>query len=268
MSDEAEVIERAVLEDIHRAVPRRIAEHLGVRSFECGAALVSLAAGLPAEAILINRTIGLGTASPATETSVGEIVAAYADAGIRRYFVHRHPQSKPGNLAQWLRAAGLERARSWQKFARSPSPLASRSTELDIRPVDRAQGEDFARIVCAAFDLGEAAIPWFAEIPGRPNWHVFMSFSDGVPAGTGALFVKDGIAWFDFGATAPAFRKRGSQGALLARRIAHACDLGCRKLLTCTGEAVPGDPQHSYRNLLKAGFQESCLRENYAPPRA
>jgi GNAT superfamily N-acetyltransferase len=268
MSDEAEVIERAVLEDLHRAVPRRIAEHLGVRSFECGAALVSLAAGLPAEAILINRTIGLGTASPATERSVGEIVAAYADAGIRRYFVHRHPQSKPGNLAQWLRAAGLERARSWQKFERPPSPLARRSTQLDVRPVGREQGEDFARIVCAAFDLGEAAIPWFAEIPGRPNWHVFMSFSDGVPAGTGALFVKDGIAWFDFGATAPAFRKRGSQGALLARRIAHACDLGCRKLLTCTGEAVPGDPQHSYRNLLKAGFQESCLRENYAPPRA
>jgi hypothetical protein len=35
-----------------------------------------------------------------------------------------------------------------------------------------------------------------------------------------------------------------------------------------TGEAVPGDPQHSYRNLLRGGFRELTLRQNYlvTPP--
>ena len=30
-----------------------------------------------------------------------------------------------------------------------------------------------------------------------------------------------------------------------------------------TGEAVPGDAQHSYSNILRAGFAESYLRENW-----
>jgi hypothetical protein len=42
-------------------------------------------------------------------------------------------------------------------------------------------------------------------------------------------------------------------------------ELGCRKIFTCTGVSVPGDPQHSYNNILKAGFKEDYIRENYAP---
>ena len=29
-------------------------------------------------------------------------------------------------------------------------------------------------------------------------------------------------------------------------------------------DAVPGDAQHSYKNILKAGFHELYLRENFA----
>jgi GNAT superfamily N-acetyltransferase len=267
MIDEQEALERAALEDVYRAAPAGVAERLGIRPCNSGAAFVGLAGGLPASAIVLNRTIGLGLGTPASEASVREIVAAYAAAGIARYFVHCHPRSAPERLPAWLRAAGLEKARSWQKFERPPEPPAMASTDLEIRQVGREHGEDFARIACHAFDLGGVAVPWLAELPGRPDWHVFMSFAGDAPAGTGAIFVRDGLAWFDFAATAPEFRRRGSQGALLARRIRHALALGCRKLLTCTGKAVPGDPQHSYRNLLKAGFRETCVRENYAPPR-
>lgn len=265
MTDESEVLERTVLEDIYRAAPAAVAESLGIRPFNSGAAFVGLAAGLPASGIVLNRTIGLGVAAPSTEASVREIVAAYAAAGVARYFVHLHPDSQPIHLAEWLSAAGLVTARGWQKFERPPVPFAAPPTDLEIRPVGREHGEDFARIACHAFDLGERAVPWLANLPGRPGWHVFMSFAGDVPAGTGAIFVRDGLAWFDFGTTAPAFRRRGSQGALLARRIALAIELGCRKLLTCTGQAVPGDPQHSYRNLLKAGFRETYARGNFTP---
>jgi len=37
----------------------------------------------------------------------------------------------------------------------------------------------------------------------------------------------------------------------------------CRLVVTETGEAVPGDAQHSYKNILKAGFRELYLRENF-----
>ena len=41
-----------------------------------------------------------------------------------------------------------------------------------------------------------------------------MSFDGDKPAGVGALFVKNGFGWTDYGATSPEFRRQGSQGEL------------------------------------------------------
>ena len=92
-----------------------------------------------------------------------------------------------------------------------------------------------------------------------------MTFARERPAGCGALFIDGEAAWTDFGATAPEFRRRGSQSALLRHRVLFALDHGCRRIFTCTGEAVPGDQQHSYANILRAGFREDYLRLNFAP---
>jgi hypothetical protein len=51
----------------------------------------------------------------------------------------------------------------------------------------------------------------------------------------------------------------------MAERLRIANDEGCEHVFTETGEAVDGDPQHSYRNIERAGFQTSVLRQNYAP---
>jgi len=265
---EAEFIEQAALADIHAAATPELRDALRLEANWADSTLGSIAGALPATAIVINRAIGLGLRQPATESSVRALVDAYARARVPRYFVQVSPDARPDGLVGWLEAAGLEKARGWQKFSRGREKPPARTTDLRIREVGPESGEAFARIACDAFDIGEAAVPWLARIPGRAGWHVFMSFDGDKPAGTGTVFIKDGLASIDFGATAPAFRRRGSQGALLARRIEHALDLGCSRLFTCTGEAVEGDPQHSYSNILRCGFVEDYVRANYAPPRA
>ncbi len=213
-------------------------------------------------------------AAPAREADAEAIVAAYRDAGVARYFVHLHPEARPDGIATWLEARGLARARGWQKFEfvraflRAREPVPEPATDLAIRRIGPEHAEAFGAIVCDAFDLGEAAVPWLAALPGRERWHCFMSFEGDTPAGAGALFIDGGRGWTDFGATAPAFRRRGSQSALLAARLRFALDAGCTAIHTCTGEAVPDDPQHSYANILKAGFREDYLRANLAPPKA
>lgn len=268
MDHEAEFIEQAALADILAAATPAQRETLRLEARWVESALVSIAGALPPTAIVVNRTIGLGLSSPATESAIRNIVDAYARAGIARYFVQVSPEARPASIVAWLEAAGLEKARGWQKFSRGRQPPPAATTDLNVREIGPENGESFARIACDAFDLGEAAVPWLARIPGREGWHVFMSFDGDRPAGTGTLFVKGGLASVDFGATAPAFRRRGSQGALLARRIEYALELGCTRMFTCTGEAVEGDPQHSYGNILKCGFTEDYVRANYAPPRS
>lgn len=265
---EAELIERAALADVHAAATPQLKDRLRLQARWAHSALISIAGILPASAIVINRAIGLGLSAPATPSTVREIVDAYARAGVARYFVQVNPDARPADLVGWLEAAGLEKARGWQKFSRGRQAPPDLTTDLTIRQVGPESGESFARIVCEAFDLGGAAVPWLARVPGRKGWHIFMSFDGDRPAGTGAVFVKDGIAWMDFAATAPEFRRRGSQGALLARRIELALELGCSRMFTCTGEAAEGDPQHSYGNILKCGFTEDYVRANYAPPKA
>jgi GNAT superfamily N-acetyltransferase len=267
VSYDIEEVERAALEDLSAAATDELAAVLRKQSAIAGSAFVSLFAALPATAIVVNRTIGLGLSRPETKDTIDAVVDLYAKAGVARYFVHVHPESRPGDIGDWLVSRGLERARSWMKFRRGREAPPKVTTSLAVRPAAAKDAEGFGRIVADAFDLGAAGAPLLARLIGRPDWHIFMSFDGDQPAGAGALYVKHDIGWLDWAATAPAYRRRGSQSALMRRRIIEALDLGCRLIVTATGEAVPGDPQISYKNILKMGFEPTYLRENYAPPR-
>ena len=98
-----------------------------------------------------------------------------------------------------------------------------------------------------------------------PGWRIYLSFDGDRPVGAGAMRVVNGIAWFDWGATLPEARGKGSQGAILARRVRDALGLGCTLMATATGEAADGDPQHSFRNILRVGFRRSHARANWVP---
>jgi GNAT superfamily N-acetyltransferase len=226
---DVEEVERHELATLHGAADDALKARLQLQSVTVGGALVSIAGALPPSSIVVNRTIGLGLSGPEDPETIRRIVALYREAGVARYFVHVHPDAQPPGIRDWLLEAGLEKARGWMKFTRGRDAPPPAATDLTIRPAVTADGDE--------------------------------------PAGTGGLYVRDGIGFCDFGATAPAFRRRGSQSALLRRRIMDAIDMGCRMIVTETGEEVEGDPQHSYKNILRMGFEEAYVRENYAPPR-
>jgi hypothetical protein len=80
---------------------------------------------------------------------------------------------------------------------------------------------------------------------------------------TGALYLRAGIGYLSLGATLPSHRRRGAQGAIMARRIADATALGCRWLVTETFEDSPQHPNPSYHNMLRTGFVPAYRRPNY-----
>ena len=141
------------------------------------------------------------------------------------------------------------------------------TTTFALRLATERDGPDLAQIICDGFDLGDAARPWIARLPQAPGWTVVLACDGATPVAAGAMFVAGEVAWLDFMSTSPAARGRGAHTALLAMRLRLARQRGCRAALTCTGEAVPGDPQRSYANILKAGFGEAGLTHNLAPSR-
>lgn len=263
----SEEIERLALQDLHACVTPELRAKLGIKGEKVGGGFVSVASRLPASAIVINRAIGLGLGASETEATVRRVVECYTEPRVARFFVQVHPEAQPPNLSQMLEAHGLVKARGWQKFSRGRDPVPAPRTDLQVKLIDVEHAAASAKIACDGFDLGDEAQPWIALLPTRGRWRVFMSFDGDRPAGTGAVFIDGDTAWTDFGATAPAFRKRGAQSALLAARVQFALDHGCKQIFTCTGEEVPGDPQHSYSNIMRCGFKETYVRANYAPPR-
>jgi GNAT superfamily N-acetyltransferase len=215
--------------------------------------------------ILVNRVLGLGSQSAPTIDQLIAIRELYANAGVKRFFLHVLSDSPGMAEDELLAEAGYRKYRGWMKFERGDGPIRNATTDLTVREIDRSSAADFASIVGSAFDFERSFQPAIASLVDAPGWRLFMSFEDGAPAGTGALFVNEGLGYLDFGATDPAFRRRGSQTALLGARIRTALDAGCHTIVTMTGEAVPGDAQHSYRNIEKAGFKASYLRENWIP---
>lgn len=267
MQSVAEEIERSAFEELHSVATAEMRHRLGLKSLTIGSTFVSVAEALPPTAIVLNRAIGLGLRAAETIDSINEIIDVYQASQVKRYFVQIHPDAQPESIVSWLQARGLEKARGWQKFSRGRQAVEPPGTNLKIEQIGPEKGNDLALILSDAFDLGDVARPWIARLPHADKWHVYMTYDGDIPAGTGSVYIDGDCAWMDFGATAPQFRRRGSQSSLLRHRVQFAMDQGCKQMFTCTGEDVPGDPQHSYSNIMRTGFVEDYVRANYAPPK-
>jgi GNAT superfamily N-acetyltransferase len=265
----SEQLERSALESLHEFCPVHARDALGLKLIHIEDVSLALSSATPS--ILINRALGLGTRAPATRETITQVVQTYRRLGYRRhglgsYFLHVYEDDLSGDAAAALKENGLVRRRGWMKFRRDAASPREVETDLRIEVVtDQEAARHFGRIVCSAFGMSDLAIPMMAGIKDDPRWHLFVSFAGDTPAGAGGLFVEDGNGWLEWGATNEEFRRRGSQGAIMAARIRKAAELGCENLFTETGEAVAGDPQHSYGNIQKSGFTELRLRANYAP---
>jgi len=259
----SEKIERAALESMHQCCPSDAKQEIGLDLVEVDDCIAACAVNDPS--ILLNRALGLGTQKQATAESVRKVAEVYASKGITNYFMHVYDDLLTNEARQLLDGPKFIKKRGWVKFrSDKPEPIEANST-LRVERIGPDKSTDFGMVVCKAFGMLDISIPLMAGLGSDDRWKLFVSYEGDKPAGAGALFVEQNTGWFEWGATLPEFRRRGSQGSIMAARLSLAKELGCKYIFTETGEAVEGDPQHSYKNILKAGFKESILRQNYAP---
>lgn len=77
----------------------------------------------------------------------------------------------------------------------------------------------------------------------------YLALCDGTVAGGASWRAAGGLAQFTGAATAPAYRRRGVQGALLSARLADAAAAGCDVAVVATQPA-----SRSQRNVQRRGF--------------
>ena len=216
---------------------------------------------------MLNRIVGLGVESPASEQQLDAAIAAMSGLW---YYVSLSPSARPAAIRDWLAARGCTPSWGWMQFRRGVEPVAGAVTSLTVTDVDGARAPAFARVVRESYGLPEALEPIIAALPGSPGWHCFVALDGAVTAGAAALHVDaDGgtpAGYLGMAGTAPEHRGKGGQSALLAARIERARELGCDAVYTETGEQRPDRPSASYRNILRSGFEELYVVPNWLGP--
>lgn len=214
---------------------------------------------------LFNRVIGLGVSSPATEDDIVAIADVYAQRQQTKWAVCVAPVASPGDLDQRLVAHGLSRSSDFVKVIRTTDSPPDVATDLRIEEVGPEGRDAFVRIALAAFGTPEVFAPWFGASLGRPDWHHYLGFDGDEPVAAGALYVGGAIGWLGYGSTLPSHRGRGGQGAIMARRIRDAGELGCSLVHTETWAELADRQNPSYHNMLRTGFELAYRRANFTP---
>ena len=212
---------------------------------------------------MLNRIVGLGLERPGTEEQLDAAIAVMD--GLHHY-VSVSPQARPPELSGWLRSRGFEPGWGWMQFQRDVHELPQPATSLTIVEIGPERGLDFARIVRAAYNLPAAIEPIIATAPERRGWHCWLALDGDTPAGAAALFVDDGAGYLGLCRNGHGARGKGAQSALLAARIRRARELGCDAVFTETGTLLPDRPSASYRNIVRAGFEELYVVANWLSP--
>jgi GNAT superfamily N-acetyltransferase len=210
-----------------------------------------------------NKVAGLGFAGRPSEDELAEVERAFAGRGA-------DVQVELSNLAdpavgELLTGRGYRLA-SYENVLGQPvggDRLAARPVAPPGVEVRRSGDEEFETwlevVIDAVAHPDTEGLPWLDDFPrdiienaerdiAATGGRRYLALVDGVPAGGGSLNIVNGIGQFSAG-TAPAFRRRGVQSALLAARLADAAEAGC-ELAAVTVQ--PGS--RSQRNVQRRGF--------------
>jgi GNAT superfamily N-acetyltransferase len=203
----------------------------------------------------LNRVYLSGAGAGSGPDSIGRLIELFTAEGVRRFFVWLSPGPDMDAVRGWLEAGGLSRIRhtgypTLCRIQRSPVQF---NTGLQVREVSTVD------IELARDQLGDTLWPVYATSAGKDGFFHYMAFDGGRPVAIAALCVFEDIGYLMAAATAEAYRKRGAQQALIAKRIERAEQIGCSMLVSETLYML----EHSFRNLQRAGFREAYEKEVY-----
>jgi hypothetical protein len=215
------------------------------------------------DATFFNRIVGLGVREPVTEAMLDDAIAVLERAGCRNYMAQVSPTAAPAALTGWLEARRFKPGRNWAKVCRGNEPARPASTDLRIDPIGEGHADAYADVALAAFGMPPSLRPMLRAHIGKPGWRHFLAVDGTRPVAAASMFVDGDTAWLGFGCTLETHRRRGVQGAMFARRIEAGRALGCRWFVTETGEPLPGAPNPSFDNMMRAGFELAYLRRNH-----
>jgi hypothetical protein len=201
------------------------------------------------------RVVGL---RPGHEGEIAPLLAWYREYGVTPKF-----EIVPGMFNAELARHGFLPSAFHAALIGEPDCAAAPDAAFDIEQVASAEAmERYLDAYVAGWGTPEKdhaqfksnVRPWREQ----PGWSLYLAQIGGRPAAAATLYIDDRVAYLADATTAPAFRGRGLQTALLRRRI---CDASAAGIDFVFSGAEPMGTSH--RNMERAGLRLHFLRTNW-----
>jgi GNAT superfamily N-acetyltransferase len=180
--------------------------------------------------------------------------------------LHFAPSVLPADWDAICGSFGLTAGTTLVKTVRETGPVEPVETSLRIGPIESSEADAWGAVQIEAFELpdptgGFAAM--LASFAGLPQATAYGAWDGDKLVATGGLYIWNGVGECVSGSTLPAYRGRGAQTALLARRLEDAFAAGCEWASSETGKPAPGQHNASLANMERVGFKVLYDRRSY-----
>jgi GNAT superfamily N-acetyltransferase len=203
-----------------------------------------------------NRVFGLGSDGAVPEAHLDRLEAFYAARGLDTRI--EVPTTVERDLLAQLAARGYQLERFHDVHAtHPPRPVRSARREdspVEVLAVDATTADAWSTVLIDGFGYTEpddrtAVDRWNRGLLATDGLHAFLARIDNRAVGGASILVTGTVGVLGGAATLPRWRRRGTQTALIAARLALAWRQGC-DLAVVTAD--PGST--SGRNAQRAGF--------------
>ena len=209
------------------------------------------------------KALGFGLDRPVDAALINEVLDFYRANGDEAAVLQIAPALLPAGWDDIIAGRGITAGSRWVKFIRPAGPLEA-SSDLRVGPVEPDRRQEAAEVMLRGFGMPDGGLAaMFAATSGRDDIRTFAAYEGDSIVAVGHLFLYGDSAELAGAATLPGHRGRGAQSALLAARAQTAVDEGVRWLVVETGKPGPDDHNHSYNNLVRAGFRPLYARQNW-----
>jgi GNAT superfamily N-acetyltransferase len=203
----------------------------------------------------------LGFTESVTADLLDDIIEHYRREGARTATLHFSPDILPPDFSELAAERGLVETWKKAKLGAEAANVKTTSTDLSIAPVTKADAAEFGQTVLTGFGApGTPLSDMIAAIVGAPHCHPFAAWDGDTIVAGGVLLVHGDVGALHSGSTLPGYRGRGAQSALISARAEAARKAGCRWVVAETGLSTPEQPNSSYNNMRRAGFDELYQR--------
>lgn len=172
------------------------------------------------------------------DSVIDETLKQYSDIGTPFKWCVT-PFTEPKNMAQLLTSKGFSQwsARGMYIFCDQSEALIDPNLRVDLLSMDNI--DDFIETSHRGWSGGELSTDErrrLTEITSKnlekKNVMSFLAYADGVPAGTGAMILKDNSVYLVSANVLKDHRGKGLYKALLSKRLAEAANLGFQLAVT------------------------------------